>query len=40
MSRQELESYARDGELPPWFSEVVGDSTATQGDSQEGENAD
>jgi hypothetical protein len=40
MSREELESYARDGELPRWFSEVAGDLIATQGDSQEGGNDD
>jgi len=37
MSQKELEDYARDGNLPQWFTQIVG---ATAGDSQENENAD
>ena len=35
MSREELETYAREGKLPAWFNQVVG---ATPSDSQEGTN--
>jgi hypothetical protein len=35
MSKQEMESYARDGSLPEWFSTAV---SATLGDSQENRN--
>jgi hypothetical protein len=36
MSPEELESYARDGELPRWFTEFAGSSTATQSNGQAG----
>jgi hypothetical protein len=35
MTREELEVYAREGQLPGWFNSVVG---ATQASSQEAEN--
>lgn len=40
MSQEELEAYARDGELPRWFSQTAGISSATHDDSQGAGNAD
>ena len=35
MTREELETYAKDGSLPDWFTETIG---ATRADSQDAEN--
>jgi hypothetical protein len=40
MSVAELEAYARDGNLPAWFAETAGISSATRDDSQESGNGD
>jgi hypothetical protein len=40
MSRDELEAYAQDGELPSWFSQTIGILPATLDESQEVENAE
>ena len=37
MTREELDSYAKDGSLPLWFVKAVG---ATKSNSQEGENSE